>query len=162
MPGPATDDDILGFARGWEIGGREGMAGVALEDADADAFKARLVAVASPLLEEIVLFFQFDRFFSAEAFRIGKQIERQIAPLRPVELAELRFATGSDSTGDPGLWVWAFVAETGEHDEEVFFRAVDKIEPVLMPASRAVAPEGRVYLYFRSTLDQLEVEGVAA
>ena len=44
---------------------------------------------------------EFDRYGDAEAYRIGKQIERALEGRRPPELAELRFNTGTDNTGDP-------------------------------------------------------------
>ena len=74
------------------------------------------VEAARPAFQQIVEQLEFDRFGDAEAYRIGKEIELKMDRERPERLAELRFETGLDSTGDPGLWVWAFVSETGEHD----------------------------------------------
>ncbi len=119
------------------------------------------IETARPAFQSIVELLEFDRFADADAFRIGKEIERRLAPDRPAELAELRFETGPDSTGDPGLWVWAFVAESGEHRKDVFFGAVDKIEPHLGPIAWDVASGRQPYILFRSTLDQLAPEAAA-
>ena len=116
---------------------------------------------ARPAFQSIVELLEFDRFADPEAFRIGKEIERRLAPDRPAELAELRFETGPDSTGDPGLWVWAFVVETGEHDTEAFHSAAEVIDLILSPVTREVAPDRWPYILFRSTLDQLELEAIA-
>ncbi len=120
------------------------------------------VEKARPAFQQIVELLEFDRFGDAEAFRIGKTIEKRLEPVRPDRLVELRFETGLDSTGDPALWVWVFVSETGKHDKNVFFEGVDQIEPILKELSYEEAPEGRAYLRFRSILDQPAVDGVAA
>ena len=120
------------------------------------------VEAARPAFERIVGRLEFDRFADAEAFRLGKRIEScLLADGWPAELAELRFETGPDSTGDPGLWVWAFVAETGEHDEGAFHSAAAEIDRVLDPLTRDIAPDRWPYILFRSTLDQLELEAAA-
>ena len=56
-------------------------------------------------------FLEFDRYADAEAYRLGKLIERELRPRWPVELAQLRFNTGLDHSGDPALWVWAYLTE---------------------------------------------------
>jgi hypothetical protein len=53
---------------------------------------------------------EFDRYGDAEAYRPGKQIERALHISRPPELAELRFNSGIDHSGDPALWIWAFLS----------------------------------------------------
>lgn len=116
---------------------------------------------ASPVFQKIVEQLEFDRFSNPDAFRIGKAVELLIAPTRPIALDHLRFMTGTDSTGDPGLWVWAFVRETGEHDEPEFFRGVDAIDPLLKQAAEEVAPDRFAYISYRSTLDQPELEAAA-
>ena len=116
---------------------------------------------ARPLFHEIVERLEFDRFADPEAYRIGKAIERLIAPDRPAALAELRFNSGGDHTGDPSVWVWAFVRETGEHDEKTFLESTDVIDPLLEEAAREVEPERFAYISYRSTLDQPEAEAAA-
>jgi hypothetical protein len=118
-------------------------------------------ARALPHFQKIVRMLAPDRFADPEAFKLGTIIEQKLT-LRPPHLDHLRFMSGLDSTDDPALWVWAFVKESGEHDEQAFFQGVDEVKPVLEPMLREVAPEGRVYLRFRSTLDQPVAEEVAA
>lgn len=115
---------------------------------------------ARPAFGKIVQLMGFDRYDDPDAFLLGKTIERRLAPAWPLHLDHLRFETGPDSTGDPGLWVWAFVAESGEHDTEAFHSAAEAIEVVLNPVTREVAPDRWPYILFRSTLDQLEPEAV--
>lgn len=111
---------------------------------------------------KIVSLMGFDRYDDPDAYFLGKTIESQLATAWPPDLDHLRFRTGQDSTGDPALWVWAFVAETGEYEEARFLGRTDLIEDIVEPIAREVAPEGRLYLRFRSTLDLPEVEGVPA
>jgi hypothetical protein len=111
---------------------------------------------------KIVNLMEFDRFDDGDAYFLGKTIERRLANKWPLPLDHLRFRTGQDSTDDPALWVWAFVAETGEYEEARFLERTDVIEEVLEPIAREAAPEGRLYLRFRSTLDLPEAQGVLA
>ena len=105
---------------------------------------------------------EYDRYGDVPALILGKQIEHRLASNWPPCLDHLRFRTGLDSTDDPALWVWVFVAETGEYEETSFLAHTDVIEDVLEPIAREVAPEGRLYLRFRSTLDLPKPEGVPA
>lgn len=114
---------------------------------------------ARPAFQGIVELLEFDRFSNPEAFALGKSIERQLIP-KPPDLDQLRFMTGMDSTNDPALWIWVYVAESGEFDDDRFLAQAKTIEAVLKPIAREVAPEGRVYLTFRSTLDLPEAQGV--
>ncbi len=117
---------------------------------------------ARPHFKKVIELMGFDRYDDSEAFVCGKTIERRLAPVRPPHLSELRFRTGFDSTEDPALWVWAFVAETDEYDDDRFLARANVIEQVLKPISREVAPEGRAYFHFRTTSDLPEAQGVPA
>lgn len=112
------------------------------------------VARALPLFRDIVRAMEFDRYGDAEAYQFGKEIERLIQPHRPAELVELRFQTGRDSTGDPGIWIWGFLAE---QDDDEFLRRVGGVRPLLDWASRAVASDLIPYISFRSVADQAEL-----
>lgn len=120
------------------------------------------VAKARPAFQSILELLEFHRYGDAEAFRLGKIIEQKLTPLHPAHLDHLRFRTGLDSTGDPALWVWGYVAQTGEYDETTFLEWADDIRRVVDPICREFAPEGRAFLYFRSTAEQAELEGAAA
>ena len=45
------------------------------------------------------------RYADPQALRLGKQLERRLADRLPHAVAELRFRTGTDVGGDPGLWI---------------------------------------------------------
>ena len=106
---------------------------------------------------------EYDRYSDVPALILGKQIEHRLASNWPPCLDHLRFRTGLDSTDDPALWVWVFVTEeTEEYDEIKFLTRANAVEDVLEPIARELAPEGRVYLRFRSTLDLPERQGVPA
>jgi hypothetical protein len=112
------------------------------------------VKQALPLFRDIIVMMGFDRYGDAEAYRIGKQIERDIENRRPPELVELRFNTGTDNTGDPALWIWAFLAE---EKEDEFLRRARELRPLLAGASRTVAPDLFPYISFRSVAEQAEL-----
>ncbi len=106
---------------------------------------------------------EYDRYGDVPALILGKQIEYRLASEWPPFLDHLRFRTGLDSTDDPALWVWAFVTEeTEEYDEIKFLTRANAIECVLNPIARSMAPEGRVYLRFRTTLDLPEAQEIPA
>lgn len=113
-----------------------------------------------PHFVRVVEVMGFDRYDDPDALIYGKVIEQRLVPW-PSYLDQLRFRTGYDSTDDPALWVWVYVAETNGYDDDRFLARADVIETALKPLARGVAPEGRVYLYFRTTSDLPEVEGVA-
>jgi hypothetical protein len=135
---------------------------VAAELGPKDSASADQRERAKPALKEILQLLEFDRYDDPEAFRLGKMIERRLASEWPPHLDHLRFRTGFDSTDDPALWVWAFVAQTGEYDPVPFLEWASDLRQLLDPVSREVAPEGRALVYFRSTAEQSELEGAAA
>jgi hypothetical protein len=111
---------------------------------------------ALPLFRDIVQSLEFDRYGDAEAFRLGKLIEREIAPHRPSELAELRFNTGLDHSGDPALWIWAFLSDEASDTDEHFLEAAQTLRDLLRSTARRVAPDRWPYISFRSLAEQLE------
>ena len=118
---------------------------------------------AQPYFLAILEVLEYDRYGDVAALILGKQIEQRLASDWPPFLDHLRFRTGLDSTDDPALWVWAFVTEEAEeYDEIKFLRRANAIEDGLEPIARELAPEGRLYLRFRSTLDLPERQGVPA
>ena len=70
---------------------------------------------------------EFDRFADPEAYRLGKQIDRELRPYWPPELAELRFKSGLDHTGDPGLWIWVFLTEEISREDKTFLEAATRL-----------------------------------
>lgn len=109
-------------------------------------------------LLDFVKLFEFDRFNDPEAYRLGKLIEATITSERPPELVELRFRAGADHSGDPGLWVWAFIAIDAEQSPELFFNVVDAVDPLVEGAAESFSPGRFIYLTYRSTLETVEIE----
>jgi len=114
------------------------------------------VEKALPLFRDIVQSLEFERYGDAEAYRLGKLIEYEIASYRPAHLAELRFNTGLDHSGEPALWIWAFLsADVSEKDEE-FLATAQTLRDLLDPVARRVAPDRWPYISFRSLSEQSE------
>lgn len=112
------------------------------------------IETALPLFRDIIAVLEFDRYGDAEAYRVGKQIERAIESHRPAELVELRFNTGMDNTADPAIWIWAFLSDELEGD---FLRRAHTLRPLLDWASRNIAPDLFPYISFRSVGEQAEL-----
>jgi hypothetical protein len=108
------------------------------------------------LFKAIIQELEFDRFADPEAFRLGKQIEREIQKERPTELAELRFNTGTDHSRDPGLWIWVFLTTEASNGDEEFLRTAQMLSERLEPVARRIAPERWPYLSFRSIAELAE------
>ena len=111
---------------------------------------------ALPLFRDIIRLLEFDRYENAEAFRLGKRFEREIAPWRPPELAELRFSAGLDHTGDPGLWIWAYLSDAVSEKDEDFLEAARRLRGPLEDVAQEVAPDRFPFLSFRSLKEQSE------
>jgi len=115
-----------------------------------------VVDSAMPLFREIVEMLEFDRYGDAEAYKLGKQIEQALGPHRPAELAELRFNTGLDHSGDPALWIWAFLTDEVSENDETFLKAARRLRGILDPIARRVAPDRWPYLAFRPITEPVE------
>ena len=115
------------------------------------------VTLALAPLRDLVLMLEFDRFGDAEAYRVGKQVEQTIALERPGGLAELRFETGSDSTGDPAIWIWAILEDWATTGEE-FGPLTRSIRELLFDTSEQIEPELWPYIGFRGQSEQAELQ----
>ena len=115
-----------------------------------------VVEKALPLFKGVVQSLEFDRYGDPAAFWIGKLIEHEIEPDRPAALAELRFNTGSDHSGDPAVWIWAFLNDAASENDEVFLENAQKLHEFLDPVARQVAPDRWPYIYVRSLAEQSE------
>ena len=109
-----------------------------------------------PLFRDIVLSLGFDRYEDPEALRLGKLIEQAIESDRPPELADLRFRTGLDHSGDPALWIWAFLTEEVSKNDKDFLKAAHRLRANLDPIARRVAPDRWPYLSFRPIAEPAE------
>jgi len=112
---------------------------------------------AVPLLREIIEILGFDHYGDAEAFRLGKKIERELEPSRPLELLALQFKTGEDHTGDPGIWIRAILTDDSSRTDEGFLENAERIRGLLDAVARRAAPERWPYLSFRSREEQAEL-----
>ncbi|HEU5116198.1 MAG TPA: hypothetical protein VFT74_05920 [Isosphaeraceae bacterium] len=100
----------------------------------------------------------FHRYADPEAFRLGKLIEREIAHGQPPPgLAELRFRTGQDHTGDPGLWIQAYLDDHTTGSDEAFLATARKLREYLGSVARRVCPDRFPYLSFRSLAEEAEL-----
>jgi hypothetical protein len=116
---------------------------------------------ALPALVKIIELLDFHKYGDADAFCLGKQIEKLIQDRRPSMVAELRFKTGLDHAGDPGIWIWAILDDDGVSDEE-FHKNANVVEKLLASASRSVAPERWPYFNVRGVSEQAEIVGTQA
>jgi hypothetical protein len=117
-----------------------------------------VVRTAFPLFRDLVKMLEFDRFADPEAYRLGKQIEREVQGDWPSELAELRFNTGLDHTGDPGLWIWVLLTEEISRRDEDFLGAAKRLRPLLDSIARRIEPDRWPYMSFRPVREPDEVE----
>ena len=129
---------------------------VAAKVSPTDAAPREVVESALPLFREILQMLEFHRYGDAEAFRLGKQIEQKLQPHWPKEIAELRFNTGLDHTGDPALWIWVFLTDDVSKDDETFLKAAQRLRAILDPIARRVAPDRWPYLSFRPITEPAE------
>jgi hypothetical protein len=117
-----------------------------------------VVERALPLFRDIILFLEFNRYGDPEAYRLGKQIEREIAAAQwPPELAELRFNTRLDHAGDPGIWIWGFLTEEASATDDLFLENASWLSDWIDPIARDVAPDRFPYISFRSIAEEVDL-----
>ena len=116
---------------------------------------------ALPSLIAIVEMLEFDRYGDLDAYQIGKRIEREIEPERPSTLAELRFETGWDNTGDPSLWIWAVLTDKAAGKKD-FATNTRTIRELLTSAARTVDAKHWPYVRFRTVSEQVELQLLGA
>ncbi|MBY0523783.1 MAG: hypothetical protein K2R98_10320 [Gemmataceae bacterium] len=111
---------------------------------------------AIPPFLKIVELLEFHRYADAEAYRIGKQVENFIRDYRPAFLADLRFETGADQTGDPAISMWA-ILEDAAVEESVFRANANRVYELLRVAVRSVEPKRWPYVSLRTVSEQAEL-----
>jgi hypothetical protein len=116
-----------------------------------------IVKPALPLFRDIIRTLELDRYGDSEAYRLGKQIERALKSDWPEELAELRFKTGLDHTGDPGIWIWGFVTDEAAPSDEQFLASTKKLRPIIESTARMVVADRWPYVFFRTVGEQAEL-----
>ena len=68
----------------------------------------------------------------------------------------MRFRTKLDHTGDPGLWIWAYLSDEVSEKDEDFLEAAQRLRNPLEDVAREVASDRFPYLSFRSLREQSE------
>jgi hypothetical protein len=112
---------------------------------------------ARALFRDILLLLEFNRYGDPEAYRLGKQIEQVVEAHRPQELAELRFNTGLDHSGDPAIWIWGFLTEEAAATDDQFLENATKLRDWLDPIARRIAPDRWPFLSFRSIAEEADL-----
>src|SRR2546423_1657905 len=81
-------------------------------------------------------------------------IEDALSRLKKLPVAVKRWEVdeGTDATGDPAVWVWAFVDDENLADKEGIVRLRQVIKDAVANASKALAPW--VYVRFRATSEE--------
>ena len=130
---------------------------VAAQVGPTDDAPPEVIESAFPLFLGILQMLEFHRYGDAEAYRLGKQIEQKLQPNWPKEIAELRFNTGLDHTGDPALWIWVFLTEEVSRNDEDFLNAANRLREILDAIARRVAPDRWPYPSFRPITEPAEV-----
>jgi len=116
---------------------------------------------AWPWLKKIIEFMEFDRYQDPDAFRLGKLIERELDEHgRPAEIERLEFKTDYDHTGDPGIWIWAYLSDAAVETDEAFRSNTRRIRPILDAVARKIAPDRWPYIAFRSIGELAYIEEV--
>lgn len=147
---------LLDYARKWEPVDRNSMPDHNLNDTEKDLILGELVKLATPILEEIILFLEADHFLTADAFRAGKQIEARLRMKGwPDELSELKFHSGMDHSGDPGLWIWVFLKDTVLSSDEAFKTSTRRIRTLLREIAKDVTSERFPYISFRTVSERV-------
>ncbi len=122
-----------------------------------DPAPREVVESALPPFLEILQVLDFRRYGDVEAYRLGKQIEQKLQPHWPKEIAELRFNTGLDHTGDPALWIWVFLSDEVSKNDDDFLNAAQRLRAIIDPIARRVEPDRWPYLSFRPITEPAEV-----
>ncbi|QGJ70670.1 Hypothetical protein PBC10988_23680 [Planctomycetales bacterium 10988] len=112
---------------------------------------------ALPHFRKIVQILNPRKYADLAAFKIGKQVERLIAGELPKYVQELRFQTGSDSTGDPGIWVLVIVNEKAT-DSKLFSSISRQVRDLLFGTIQDLEVDYWPYINFRSESEQRAIE----
>jgi hypothetical protein len=114
-------------------------------------------AALLPFLE-IVETLELDRFYDAEAFRVGKTIEQD--PFFPSkdDVLDIRYRTKIDSMGLPGIKIMAYLPDT---EDEEFLERVNKVREILQSLVFDLGQPFWPYVSFRvmSSLQEVQLVG---
>lgn len=121
----------------------------------------RRVEAALTALAQIIEIVPPDRFADSEALRAGKRIERWAKPALPAWISELKFQTGSDSSGEDSIWIRAIV-DGDRMEDPGFVIESESARRILFSAAQRFAEKRWPYISFRSRVDEtLYTSGLA-
>ena len=111
------------------------------------------IETARPALAEIIRLLEFDRYTDADAFTTGKRMVLALATNPPpefAELVELRFHSGDDWAGYPGIWIYAFLTAAACEIDDVLMSHSREIRPILQDLSEKIDPVRFPFISFES------------
>jgi len=134
------------------VNGVEHLRAIATEGPAEVGAKDQKVSKAQSDLQSIIAVLRPDKYGDPEAFRIGKETERELRGEFGEHVRNFRFETSEDANGDPAVWVWVIVNDTAAK-KEVFSEIRERLQKVL----RKVAPDRWPYIRFRTVSEQQAV-----
>jgi hypothetical protein len=121
----------------------------------------RRVEAALGALAQIIEIAHPDRFADSDALRVGKRIEQWAKPALPAWICELKFETGSDSSGEESIWIRAIV-DGDRMEDPAFVVESESARRILFSAAQRYADKRWPYISFRSRVDEtLYTSGLA-
>ena len=119
---------------------------------DQPATQGQLNAAAAAF-RAILEIMRLDKFEDPEAFIVGKQVEQGVAGKLPKWVRQLRFRTGADNTGDPGIWIWVIVDDNALQ-QDMLRKTIQQARAVLDEAVKELNTGYWPYIRFQSVSEQ--------
>ncbi len=94
-----------------------------------------------------------DKFGDPEALVIGKELESRLQGTFPDWVNGLRIDTDYDSTGEPGIWIWAEIDDAAAADD-VLLNNYNTVEDQLRTALKQMNVTRWPYVRIRTTSEQ--------
>jgi len=115
------------------------------------------VAKALPHFARIVEILRPDKYSGLDAFVLGKQLERSLNGKLPAWVRELRFESGTDATGDRGLWIWVEVDDSAVTGDDAYTQNLRPVINLLETTVRRLSPDWWPYVHIRTVSEQQAV-----
>jgi hypothetical protein len=110
------------------------------------------VQAALPEFRRIVDILRPDKYADAEAMKLGRRIEQELAGQIPESVAELRYETGEDWHGGPGLWIWVVLKNEAAEDD-VLIPNVREVRRLLQDTVEELEVKRFPFFHFRAVSD---------
>ncbi|MDX2037032.1 MAG: hypothetical protein SFX72_10300 [Isosphaeraceae bacterium] len=110
--------------------------------------------LAAETLADIIEVLDFGRYADAEALRLGKLIEGELASSPLEGVAEIRFQTGLDHTGDAMIRIVVFIDSGHSQTDEQFLKQADSTRSIVDSVANDIAPDRWPY-YRMLSIDDL-------